>query len=100
MTQALQFGLHGINSRLCSEPAVARRVARLVEEAGFDSLWAGEHVVLPDPRTPASPMDPDDPILDPVVALTYVAAALSLLLLLMTFLVNWALTWIQQRRVG
>lgn len=81
MKQALQFGLHGINSRLCSEPAVARCIARLAEEAGFDSLWAGEHVVLPDPRTPDSPMDPDDPILDPVVALTYVAAVTERILL-------------------
>jgi probable F420-dependent oxidoreductase len=70
----LQFGLHGINSRLCAEPAVAARVARLAEAAGFDSLWAGAHVVLPDPRPPDSPMDPDDPILDPVVALAFVAA--------------------------
>jgi tungstate transport system permease protein len=29
-----------------------------------------------------------------------VAIALSLLLLLITFLVNWALTWLQQRRAA
>jgi probable F420-dependent oxidoreductase len=74
MPRMMQFGLHGINSRLCSDPAVAARVAQLAEAAGFDSLWAGEHVVVPDPRTAASPMDPDEPILDPVVALSYVAA--------------------------
>jgi probable F420-dependent oxidoreductase len=81
MTQPLRFGLHGINSRLCSDPIVATRVARQAEEAGFDSLWAGEHVVLPDPRTSDSPMDPDDPILDPIVALTYVAASTEHILL-------------------
>lgn len=74
MTHYLQFGLHGINSRLCSDPGVAARVARWAEAAGFDSVWAGEHVVLPDPRTPDSAMDPDDPILDPLVALAYLAA--------------------------
>jgi probable F420-dependent oxidoreductase len=81
MTRAMQFGLHGINSRLCSDPGVARHVARLAEAAGFDSLWAGEHVVLPDPRTPDSGMDPDDPILDPVVSLSYVAAVTERVLL-------------------
>ena len=50
------------------------RVAQAAEAAGFDSLWVGEHVVLPAPRTPASPMDPQDPVLDPVVALTFLAA--------------------------
>lgn len=81
MPSSLKIGLHGINSRLCSDPAVATRIARLAEAAGFDSLWAGEHVVLPDPRTPDSPMDPDDPILDPVVALTFVAASTERILL-------------------
>jgi probable F420-dependent oxidoreductase len=81
MTRMLHFGLHGINSRICVEPGTAIRVAKLVEEAGFDSLWAGEHVVLPDPRTPESAMDPDDPIFDPVVGLTYVAASTERVLL-------------------
>ena len=81
MTQPLRFGLHGINQRLCADPAVASRVAQLAEEVGFDSLWAGEHVVLPDPRTPDSGMDPDDPILDPIVALTFVAANTKQILL-------------------
>src|SRR3954468_2181081 len=81
MTDHLRFGLHGINQRLCADPAVAAQVARLAEEVGFDSLWAGEHVVLPDPRTPDSAMDPDDPILDPIVALTFVAANTKQILL-------------------
>ena len=81
MSEKLRFGLHGINSGLCSDPSLATRVARLAEAAGFDSLWAGEHVVLPDPRTPDSPMDPEDPILDPVVALAYVAAGTERVLL-------------------
>ena len=34
----------------------------------------GEHVVVPDPRVPPSPMEPLDPILDPLVALAFVAA--------------------------
>src|SRR6202011_5645487 len=37
----------------------------------------GEHVVVPDPQVPPSPMAPRDPVLDPVVALTWAAAATS-----------------------
>jgi probable F420-dependent oxidoreductase len=51
------------------------------EELGFDSIWAGEHVVVPSPRVPPSPMEPDDPILDPLVYLGFVAAATERLLL-------------------
>jgi probable F420-dependent oxidoreductase len=73
MTDAIKFGLFSINAGVCREPQTARRIAVVAEDAGFDSLWAGEHVVLPDPRVPPSPMDPEDDILDPVISLTYVA---------------------------
>ena len=43
--------------------------------AGYQaSLWGGEHVVLPDPRVPPSPLEPEDRIMDPVVTLAFVAA--------------------------
>lgn len=57
------------------------RLARLAEELGFDSLWAGEHVVLPNPRVAPAPMEPTDPILDPLVHLAFVAAATDNVLL-------------------
>src|SRR5699024_3059531 len=50
---------------------------RAAEAAGFESLWAGEHVVLPDPQLPPSPMAPQDPALDPLLALAWAAAATS-----------------------
>src|ERR1044071_9027337 len=71
---ALAFGLFSLNSGPCSYPETAAKVARAAEDAGFDSLWCGEHVVLPDPQAPPSPMAPGDRILDPVVALTWCAA--------------------------
>lgn len=73
----MKFGLFAVNMYACSYPETAREVAQLAEAAGFESLWAGEHVVLPDPRVPPSPMAPRDRILDPVVALTYLAVHTS-----------------------
>ena len=70
----MKIALFDMNMGACADPATAARIARLAEETGFESLWAGEHVVLPDPRVPPSPMEPRDAILDPVIALTYLAA--------------------------
>src|SRR5262245_64620719 len=71
----MKFGLFGINMNICSNPDVAARVARAAEAAGFESLWTGEHVVLPDPRVPPSPLPPQTPMLEPAVALAFVAAS-------------------------
>jgi probable F420-dependent oxidoreductase len=81
MRGPLKFGLFAMNMGVCSFPATAARIAQLAESAGFDSLWAGEHVVLPDPRRPPSPMAPEDRILDPIVSLTFLAAHTSRVLL-------------------
>jgi probable F420-dependent oxidoreductase len=48
-------------------------LAELVEDAGVESVWVSEHLVVADPRTPPSPMDPEDPILEPVTALAFLA---------------------------
>jgi probable F420-dependent oxidoreductase len=70
----MRFGLFGINVGPCADPSVARRVAEAAEAAGFDSVWTGEHVVLPDPQVPPSPVPPETPFLDPAVCLTWIAA--------------------------
>lgn len=70
----LRFGLFGLNTGPCSYPEAAAHIARVAEAAGWESLWVGEHVVLPEPRIRASPMNPRDRILDPIVVLTYLAA--------------------------
>src|ERR1700752_296631 len=70
----MKFGLFACNMGPCADPKVAARVARAAEAAGFESLWAGEHVVLPDPQSPPSPLPPLAAILDPTVALTFLAA--------------------------
>jgi probable F420-dependent oxidoreductase len=70
----VKLGYFGIGSGPCAQPEAAAAVARAAEEAGFESLWTGEHVVLPDPRVPPSPAPPHFPMLEPCVALAYVAA--------------------------
>ncbi|MFC7619774.1 LLM class F420-dependent oxidoreductase [Microlunatus sp. GCM10028923] len=70
----MQLGVNGLNAKAAHPPQVTARLARLAEDLGYTSWWVGEHVVLPSPRTPDTPMDPRDPILDPLVHLAYVAA--------------------------
>jgi probable F420-dependent oxidoreductase len=70
----MKFGLFACNMGPCADPKVAARVARAAEAAGFESLWAGEHVVLPDPQAPPSPLPPLSVMLDPTVALGFLAA--------------------------
>ena len=70
----MKIGLFATNMGACTSPEVVARVAQAAEAAGLESLWTGEHVVLPDPQSPPSPLPPATPILDPVVALTFMAA--------------------------
>jgi probable F420-dependent oxidoreductase len=75
VSAAPSLGLFALNSHAGAD--VLERVGPLAEELGYDSVWTGEHVVVPDPRVPPSPMEPLDPILDPVVALSFLAARTS-----------------------
>jgi probable F420-dependent oxidoreductase len=75
------IGLFAINSHACAEPEAAAQIATLAESLGYDSLWAGEHVVVPSPRVEPSPMEPDEPILDPLIALAHLAGHTERILL-------------------
>ncbi len=77
----MRLGVFGINSGSTFRPADTIATAQLAEELDFDSVWAGEHVVVPSPRVAPSPMEPEDPILDPMVHLSFVAAATRRILL-------------------
>ena len=70
----MKFGLHSVNLHTCGYPDAAARFARAAEAAGFESLWVADHVVLPDPPVAGRPMAPDMRLLEPVVALTFLAA--------------------------
>jgi probable F420-dependent oxidoreductase len=81
----MEFGLAFTNTGPFAEPAGAAEFARAAEEAGFDSLWTVEHVVVPSNYQSAYPYDPsgkmpggeDFDIPDPLIWLAYVAAATS-----------------------
>jgi probable F420-dependent oxidoreductase len=73
----MRFGLFAINFNTCADPVVAVRVAQAAESAGLDSVWTGEHLVLPDPRTDRSPLPPGAPMIDTIVAATWIAAHTS-----------------------
>jgi probable F420-dependent oxidoreductase len=70
----MQLGLVHVNMGTMSRPEAVADAARAAEAAGYDSLWAGEHIVLPDPQAPPSPMAPQDPALDSLLALAWAAA--------------------------
>src|ERR1700686_3099066 len=70
----MKYGLFGINNGPCAFPKCAAAAARAAEDAGFESVWTGEHVILPDPQAPPAPVAADFPMLDPTVALAFVAA--------------------------
>src|SRR5438477_1822302 len=73
----MKFGLHSVNLHTCAYPDAGARFARAAEAAGFESLWVADHVVLPDPPVAGRPMAPDMPLLDPIVALAFIAAQTS-----------------------
>lgn len=79
---ALKFGL-AFAASIGIEGDDALEVCRVAEAAGFESLWGGEHVILPskiESRYPYTadgeiPATNDTPIPDPLIWLAFAAAA-------------------------
>ena len=69
----MHIGFFGFNNGPLGEPDTMVRVLRAMEDAGFESAWTGEHVVLVDPQAPPSPVPPEFPMLDTVAALSFAA---------------------------
>jgi probable F420-dependent oxidoreductase len=69
----VKLGLFAINYGTCADPESCIKVARHAEAAGFESVWTGEHVALPDPMPDRLPFRADLPFLDVTVALTLAA---------------------------
>lgn len=81
----MRFGIAFANVGPFAEPEAAAGFAAAAEEAGFESIWTVEHVVVPKGYESTYPYDPSGkmpggetaPIPDPLVWLAYVAAATS-----------------------
>jgi probable F420-dependent oxidoreductase len=69
----VELGVQGLNTQATISGRATARLAQRAEQLGYRSWWAADHVVLPSPPGAAG-MDPADPILDPLVNLSYVAA--------------------------
>jgi probable F420-dependent oxidoreductase len=78
----MKFGL-AFASSIGIEQDSALEICRAAEESGFESLWGGEHVIMPtsiessypytaDGKVPA---EPETPIPDPLIWLAFAAAA-------------------------
>ena len=74
MARSLAFGLFGLHRGVNTEAETLVSRAQLAEAAGFESLWVGDHVTLPygEQALPGNPAD--QPRLEVVVALAYLAA--------------------------
>jgi probable F420-dependent oxidoreductase len=70
----LKIGFFGINVGVAGDVDNMITIAKAAEDASLESVWTGEHVVLPDPQAPPSPSHPQTPFLDPIVALGHIAA--------------------------
>ena len=69
------LGLFGIN--MTADVALMTRTAQTAEALGYESLWTGEHIVLPDPHEAPSPAPPEADMVDTVAALSYLAGVTS-----------------------
>jgi probable F420-dependent oxidoreductase len=66
--------MFGINFGVMSEPSTMAAVAQACEDSGYDSVWTGEHIVLPDPQAPPSPAAPATAFVDSAASLSFLAA--------------------------
>lgn len=85
MNDVLRVGLLAPHTGAAAGPESLREVAAAAEELGFDSLWCGDHVVLPahqESSYPYGSQDADDsyevpsdrPFLEPMSTLGFLAA--------------------------
>ena len=77
----MKFGLFGINMGPLSDPDASVEVAQAAEAAGFESIWAGEHVVLPEPQLAPSPLPASYAMADPNIVFAFLAGQTKRLLM-------------------
>jgi probable F420-dependent oxidoreductase len=67
----MKFALYGLHRGSSVEPTTLRARARRAEDAGFESLWVGDHIALPS----TAPDPATEPRLEALTTLTFLAAA-------------------------
>jgi len=67
MAESLKMALFGLHWYRDTDPATIARQAQRAEDAGFEALWVGDHIALP-------AQGDDEPRLEALIALTYLAA--------------------------
>lgn len=72
--KAMKFGLFGMNMWPCVTPGAIAAVACAAEAAGFESIWGGEHIALPDPPTASTPIPPRTAFIDLCITMAFAAA--------------------------
>ena len=82
----MKFGIRYCNTGRFVDPQRAVELVQAAEEAGFESAWTVEHTVVPEGHASAYPYSQDGrmagdvydfPIPDPLIWMSYVAAATS-----------------------
>src|SRR5436190_1608656 len=68
------FALFPINTSALADPELMARVAVAADEAGIESVFTGEHIVVPDPMAPPSHVPPETVLVHPSTALAFCAA--------------------------
>jgi probable F420-dependent oxidoreductase len=79
----MKFGVVPINLREFTDPDVLIPFVQRAEALGYESVWTAEHVIIPKtytsvyPYNPSGklPFPPDAAIIDPLITLTFIAAA-------------------------
>ena len=77
----MKIGVCSANSGPYTTREALLEVAVQSEAVGIESIWVSEHLVVADPREPPSQMNPEDPILDPVATLAFLAGTTRSVLL-------------------
>jgi probable F420-dependent oxidoreductase len=70
----MKIGIFGINTGMFSTRDAVKQIAQMAEEAGYESLWTGEHVVVLDPQAAPSPIPPETRMVDTIATLAFAAA--------------------------
>jgi probable F420-dependent oxidoreductase len=82
----MRVGIHGLNfGQVAGDIPTMLRLAMRADELGFDSVWVGDHIIIPTqiasayPFSPSGtpPFKPEESALEPLTLLSYLAGCTS-----------------------